>query len=83
MTAESAGGLRQRKYAALLALLCVDLAVETVSAQGAGGYLSAALGTVLAVAIWFVIFERRRERTAMAVVLVAALRAESMDRSVG
>ena len=73
MTAGSAGGLRQRKYAALLALLCVSLAVETVSAQGAGRYLSDALGTVLAIAIWFVIFERRRERTTMAVVLVAAL----------
>ena len=73
MTAGSTGGLRQRKYAAVLALLCVALAVETVGARGAGRYLSDALGTVLAVAIWFVIFERRRERTTMAVVLVAAL----------
>lgn len=66
-------GLRQRKYTVLLVLLCVALAVETASARGSGRVLSDVFGTVLAIAIWFVVFERPRERAAMAAVLVAAL----------
>ena len=70
MTAGRAVGLLERKYAVLLALLCVDLAIETASARGAERFLSDAVGTAIAVAIWFVVFERRRERAAMAAVLV-------------
>jgi Ion channel len=73
VTDGKAVGLLQRKYTVLLALLCVDLAIETVSARGAERFLFDAAGTVMAVAIWFVVFERRRERAAMAAVLVPAL----------
>jgi Ion channel len=73
VTEGKAVGLLHRKYAVLLALLSVDLVIETVSARGAERFLADAVGTVMAVAIWFVVFERRRERAAMAAVLVPAL----------
>ena len=73
MTGGKAVGLRRRKYTVLLALLCVALVIETVTAQGGERLLSEAFGTVVAFAIWFVVFERPRERATMAAVLVAAL----------
>src|SRR5271167_2667869 len=67
-------GLRRRKYAVLLALLVVALAVDTFHARsGAEQLRSDALRTVLAVAIWIVVFERPRERATMAAVLLASL----------
>ena len=67
-------GLRRRKYAVLLALLVVALAVDTFHARsGAEQLRSDALRTVLAIAIWIVVFERPRERAAMAAVLLASL----------
>jgi len=65
--------LRRRKYAVLLVLLCVALAIQTFSARGDERYVSDAVGSVLAFAVWFVVFERRHERTVMAATLVAAL----------
>jgi hypothetical protein len=72
MTDRKAVGLRERKYAVLLALLFVSLAIETVNARGAEGFLADAFRTALGVAIWFVVFERPRERVAMAAVIVVA-----------
>ncbi len=67
-------GLRRRKHAVLLALLLVELAVDTIHAQsGAERLRSDALRTVLGVAIWIVIFERPRERAAMGAVLLVTL----------
>ena len=63
--------LRRRKYAVLLALLCVALAIETVNARG--GFFSDTVASVLAFAIWFVVFERRGERAVMAATLIATL----------
>jgi hypothetical protein len=65
--------MRQRKFAVLLALLLVALAIETVNARGDERYLSDLFRTVLGVAIWFVVFKVPRERITMAAVLVAAL----------
>ena len=73
MTSGMVAGLRQRKYAVLLALLCLALAIEMAIAAGAERVFSDALNTVLAFAIWFVVFERARERTAMAAILVVAV----------
>lgn len=73
MTVGKAVALRRRKYTVLLALLCVTLAIETVSTRGGGRLLSEASGTMLAIWIWFVVFERLRERATMAAVLVVAL----------
>ena len=67
-------GLRRRKHAVLLALLFVALAVGTFHAQsGAERLRTDALRTVLAIAIWIVVFERPRERATMAAVLLASL----------
>jgi hypothetical protein len=65
--------LRRRKYAVLLALLCIALAIETVNAQGGERFLSDNFRMVLGVAIWFVVFRRPRERLATATLLVAAI----------
>jgi hypothetical protein len=73
MTSKTAFRLRQQKYSVLLALLLVALAGQTFSARGAERIIFDASGSVLAVAIWFVVFERPRERAAMAVVLAATL----------
>ena len=73
MTGGKTVGLRQRKFAVLLTLLCAALAIETVGARGDERFLSDAVGAVLAVATWFVVFERPRERVAMAAVLAVAL----------
>jgi hypothetical protein len=56
------------------ALILVALAIETFNAQsGAERLLSDALRSVLGIAIWIVVFERARERAAMAAVLFASL----------
>ena len=70
----NAGALRRHKYAALLALLLVFLAIQSFDARlGAAGTLSNAFRTMLGVAILVVVFERQRERMAMAVILAAAV----------
>jgi len=74
MTDGMAVVLRRRKYAVLLALLCVALAIETFSARRAERYVSDAVGSLLAFAIWFVVFERRHERAVMAATPVAGER---------
>jgi hypothetical protein len=67
-------GLSRRKYAILLALLLIVLAVETFSVRsGAEQLRSDALRAVLTVAIWIIVFERPRERATMAAFLLAAL----------
>jgi hypothetical protein len=73
MTDRNVVGLRDSKYAVLLALLCVTLAMETADAGGGQRILSDAFRTVLGVAIWFVVFQRSRERVAMAAILVVAV----------
>jgi hypothetical protein len=57
----------------LLALLLVALAIETFIVQsGAERLRSDILRMVLTVAIWAIVFERRRERAAMAAVLIGS-----------
>jgi hypothetical protein len=73
MTGGEAVRRHRRKYALLLVLLFVALAIESINARGAELFLSDTFRTVLGVAIWYVVFKRPRERVAMAVVLVAAL----------
>ena len=73
MTAATVTGPRQRKYALLLALLCGALAIETAIPPGAERILADVFGTALAIAVWFVVFERPRERSAMAAVLAVAV----------
>ncbi len=73
MRTSNAGASRRHKYAALLALLLVSLAVQSFDARlGTEGTLSDVCRTMLGVAIVFVVFERRRERLAMAVIVAAA-----------
>ena len=58
------------KFAALLTLLLVALAIQSFDVQpSAEGVLSDAFRTVLGVAILFVVFERPRERVVMAAIL--------------
>jgi Ion channel len=73
MTDGSGIRLRERKYAVLLALLLIALAIETLSARGAERFHSDTFGTVLGVAIWFVVFRCKRERGSMVAVLIAAM----------
>ena len=64
----------ERKYALLLVLLLVSLAFQSFATRpGSGTILADALRTLLSVAILLVVFERRRERAIMAVVLAGAL----------
>jgi hypothetical protein len=65
--------LSRHKYAALLALLFVVLAVETFNVRPGAELRSDALRTVLTIAIWIIVFERPRERAAMVAVLLASL----------
>ena len=68
------GASRRHKYAALLALLLVSLAIQSFDARsGAEGILSDALRTMMAVAILIVVFDRQRERMAMAVIVAASI----------
>src|SRR4030095_4742753 len=70
----NAGALRRHKYAALLALLLVFLAIQSLDATlGAEGTLSDAFRSMLGVAILVVVFERQRERMAMAVILAVVV----------
>jgi Ion channel len=64
-------GLSRRKYAALLVLLLVALAIETFNSTERLG--SDALRAVLTVAIWIIVFERPRERAITAAVLFTSL----------
>ena len=74
MQGEQMFGLRRHKYAVLLALLVVALAIDTFGAQsGAERLRSDALRTVVSLVLWIVVFERRRERRIMATVLFALL----------
>jgi hypothetical protein len=66
-------GLREHKYAVLLALLLISLAIETINARGTHGFRSDVFRTVLGLATWAVVFKRPRERVAMAAVLAATL----------
>jgi hypothetical protein len=61
--------LRRRKHAVLLVLLLAALAIESINAQGAQRYPSDLFRTLLGVATWIVVFQRPRERIAMAAVL--------------
>ena len=66
--------LRRHKHAVLLVLLFIVLAISTINAQsGAERLHTDVLRTVLGVAIWIVVFERRRERATMGAVLLASL----------
>ena len=70
----NAGAFRRHKHAALLALLLVSLAVQSFDARhGAEGTLSDACRAMLGVAMLFVVFERPRERMAVAVIVAAAI----------
>ncbi len=65
---------RRHKFAALLVLALVTLAIQSFDARpGADRLLSDVFRTMLSVAILVVVFERRRERTAMAVILVVII----------
>jgi hypothetical protein len=72
VTSGNATGTHTRRYALLLALLCIALAIETVNARGGERFLSDTFRTVLGAAIWVVVFKRPREQVAMAVLVVAA-----------
>jgi len=66
--------VRRHKYGVLLVLLLASLGIVLFNARpGVEGFLSDAFRTVLGVAIWIIVFERPRERAAMAVVLLASL----------
>jgi hypothetical protein len=65
--------LSRHKYAALLALLLVVLAVETFNVRPGAELRSDALRTVLTIAIWIIVFERPRERAIMVAILLASL----------
>jgi len=73
MTNGTTVGAHQHRYAVLLVLSCIALAIETVNARGSERFLSDMFRALLGVAIWFVVFNRPRERVAMATLLVAAL----------
>jgi hypothetical protein len=66
--------LRRHKHAVLLVLLFIVLAITTINAQSDAERLQTdVLRTVLGVAIWIVVFERRRERATMGAVLLGSL----------
>src|SRR5206468_390165 len=68
------GTLRRHKYVVLLALLLVELAIQSLDTRpGAGRSLIDAFRAVLGVAILVVVFERRRERAFMAGMLAIAV----------
>jgi len=71
---KAAGALRTHKYVALLALLLVMLAIQSLDARpGAGRLFSEAFRTVLGVAILVVVFQRQRERAFVAAIFAAAV----------
>ena len=66
--------LRSHKYAVLLALLVVGLTLQSFAARGGvSETLSDTFRTVLGIAIFFVVFERPRERAAVAVILALTI----------
>ncbi|HSS70026.1 MAG TPA: ion channel [Casimicrobiaceae bacterium] len=66
--------MRSRKYAVLLTLLVVSLVLQSFDARGgAAAVLSDIFRTVLGVAIFFVVFERPRERAGVAAILVLTI----------
>jgi hypothetical protein len=73
MTDQTQQALRDRKFAVLLVLLGVALAIETIGARGSARYLSDAAGSVLGVAIWLVVFQRRREQALMGAIVALAV----------
>jgi len=73
MAIEIHEGLHHRKFAVLLALLCLALAIETIAAKGSARVLSDAVGSVLGAVTWFVVFQRPRERAAMGAIILLAL----------
>src|SRR5215468_9925133 len=74
MLSGKAAGLRRHKYAALLALLLVSLAIQSLNASaGVERTLSDLFRTVLGIAILVVVFQRPRERLWMATILVGAI----------
>jgi hypothetical protein len=73
MTGPRPDALHRHKHAVLLALLCIALAIETVIVRGAERFLSDVFRAGLGVAIWYVVFERPRERAAMGTLLVVSI----------
>jgi hypothetical protein len=74
MRSLNAVALRRRKYAVLLALLLVSLAIQSFDVRaGAAATHSDIFRTVLGLAIFFVVFERPRERAGVAAILVLAI----------
>jgi len=70
----NSAALRTHKYAALLALLLVFLAIQSFDARlGASRILSDAFRAMLGMAILVVVFERQRERAVMGVIFAAAV----------
>jgi hypothetical protein len=70
----AAGALRRHKYVALLVLLLTSLVIQSFDAwSGTAALISDAFRTLLSVAIFLVVFERPRERAAMAGILVATV----------
>jgi Ion channel len=65
--------VRRHKYAALLALLLVSLAIQFDAHSGTVRTLSDACRAMVALAILIIVFERRRERLAMAVIVAVAV----------
>jgi hypothetical protein len=65
--------VRRHKYAALLALLLVSLAIQFDAHSGTVRTLSDACRAMVALAMLIIVFERRRERLAMAVIVAVAV----------
>jgi hypothetical protein len=66
--------LRRRRYALLLALLLVSVALQSFTAHGGlGATFSDVFRAFLGIAILLVVFERSRERIVMALVLALAI----------
>ena len=72
VTDDNRAGLHRSKYTFLLALLCIALAVESVNAHGLNQLVSDFLRTGLGVAIWYIVFDRLRERWAIGALLTFA-----------
>lgn len=71
---ETVAAFRRHRYTVLMVLLLVSIAIQSFDTRhGAAGLLSDAFRTVVTVVIFVVVFERRRERALMAMVLVAIL----------
>ena len=69
MTDDNPAVLHRSKYAFLLVLLLVALGVESANVQGLGQIFGDLLRTGLGVAIWYIVFDRIRERWTMGILL--------------